>query len=135
MSDQATTSANDQRMMDKLANSVLLMVGGRFAMIATTLVLAPLILVTVNNLVDRLSEISKAIVELRLQGLGLKSEMINLKTLSEYQLRSFDDRLSAQSRRMDTIDGRIDRLERPFFGSGGGSSGRSGPAFPPPGTP
>lgn len=127
--------SSDTKLLEKLANSASLMVGGRIAMLIMTAILAPLLLVTVNNVADTLSGIRKDILELRLQGQSLKSEMINLKTLSEYQLRSFDDRLSAQSRRMDTIDGRINRLERPFFGSGGGSPNRGGPAFPPSDTP
>lgn len=47
--------------------------------------------------------------------IDVRGEVRVLKALQDQQLSNFADRLSAQSRRMDGHDQRIERLERPFF--------------------
>ena len=84
-------------------------------MIIFSTVGAPIILAVVISTASILSSLRDSIADLRIQIVQTKVEMINLKTLQEYQLRSFDDRLSAQRRRMDTQDSRIERLEKPLF--------------------
>lgn len=110
-------------MMDKVANNATLMVSGRILMVLASLIGIPLLLSTISNVSDLLSKLRDDIVDIRIQQANTKSEISNLKTLSEYQLRSFDDRLSAQSRRMDGIEKRLDYIER--------MPRHSGPAFPP----
>ncbi len=111
--------------MQKAAQNAWLQVAARVLMVVFSGLGMPIIILIGVGISNTLSSLRVGLHEVQLSIANTKSEVLNLKTLHEYQLRSFNDRLSAQSNRMDGFDRRFDRLENPFF-----NGSRPGPATP-----
>jgi hypothetical protein len=99
----------------RAAQNAWLQVLGRLGMVFIGGLGMPVMIILGTNIADSLAGLRVGVSKLELRITETKGEVQNLKTLQEYQLRSFDERLGAQSRRMDSFDMRFDRLESPFF--------------------